>query len=682
MPRTRWMLDNFSGGIHSEPARVPQNAGHLFASNTVGLRADANGHLRQRRALTPFSGSGEGYVTGVAADGDYLVYLRADGSLWLKETSNLEGGVRRLSPIPEGELQGQLSFVVFGDFAVVKATTGRAYWIDLREDSETQYRAFVLGLEPPNWHANARYLRDRDSGLTEGIPAVLEHLYIYVFRWTYIRAFGPTAEAIRDGLSSGKPELMQGMESNPGMPQVFFAGPSRLNPSPDIFDDEGNTYVAAQLNNWSSIEFTGLQHSTDPQVTGIALYQSEPVLAVPNESFRGLHELNVDRLEYRRIAYVPKGVTSAFTRTVPEHWPDRELMRYDNDILPEDAKQLVLFNDNLYTVADGQLRATEFRNGTPTIWAFPELNAVRRAGIVACAAYRNVLLFGGPSACYLLAGASILNGQVAELGGVGPVSPHAFGQLEDTVVFVGAAGFYIYLNGIVQKLSTPLDAYFEGKQIQEGTAAVLPSGERLFVVTDIDQENPSVWMQDGGGWFRMSWLRWYQVAPWHRDGYQFVAVADGRKQLQNLLWQVTDVEAEHDALIPFQWQSHKLDMQTEQRKRFVELVIDGHANTVQTTPSEIQEVAAFEVPLPVGSGQRGGVFGAGDQAWAIGRAIAPILVQVWVDDEHVLSKYVLLNRESLYPLRVPIQRTGYQLQFRIEGRGGLHLRALRVEAIV
>ena len=660
----QWRVDNFSIGVHTQPSRVGDGAGILFASESVGLRADANGHLQQRVAFAEFSDEGEGYVTGVAADGPYLLYLRSDGTVWLKESSSTEGA-RRLSPIPEGVLSGQLSFIVIGDYAIFKATTGPAYWVDLREDSETRYRAFELGIVPPTFRANSQYIYPREG---EGL-GVVGVGFAYVYRWTYIRSFGATLRDIRDDIGSQEFHLFQGMESNPGPPQIFYGGPNNLRDQVrKFFDDDGHRYVAIGLGGWQGIQFSGLQHSPDPQVTGIALYQSEPVDAYAAD------DVNIDQLQYRRIEYIPKGVAHVYTgeSATPDKWAQRILMRQDNHKLPATAKELVFFNDNLYTVTGDELRATEFRNGNLALWAFPETNAVRRAGIRTLIEHRGVLLFGGPDSFYRLSGATIKTGQVDSVGSIGPVSEHAFAKLEGAIVLVGSAGFYAFDGGTVQKLSGALDAYFHDKEIRGGTAVILPSGEILFAISNMRNDNPAVWLFEDG-WFRLTWTRFYQFASWHVRNRFFITASDGTKTLKRLQWEYTGVDNDDGILIPFSWKSQRLNFGSEDFKRFRELQIEGFAPSLIHDSPDVDRGVLFSVGTQP--------FGAAGETWVIGNKTAPLQVDVWIDGKHALRRSFSLIRDDAYPQRVPINRRGRAIQFQISGHGAVQIRSLQLEVI-
>ena len=69
------------------------------------------------------------------------------------------------------------------------------------------------------------------------------------------------------------------MESNPSEPLGFYVTLGAEPLKADLVDDEGNpvTRVYPIGGQYSRINFTNWHHSTDPQVTGIMLYQSEPV---------------------------------------------------------------------------------------------------------------------------------------------------------------------------------------------------------------------------------------------------------------------------------------------------------------------------------------------------------------------------------------------------------------------
>ena len=83
MQQLRWEIRNFVVGEHSDPARAGEGS-ERFAREAAGVRVDENGHLRPRVPIRAFGEDGEHAVVGVAAGSDYLIYLRTDGSLFIR----------------------------------------------------------------------------------------------------------------------------------------------------------------------------------------------------------------------------------------------------------------------------------------------------------------------------------------------------------------------------------------------------------------------------------------------------------------------------------------------------------------------------------------------------------------------------------------------------------------------
>ena len=75
----------------------------------------------------------------------------------------------------------------------------------------------------------------------------------------------------------------------------------------------------------------------------------------------------------------------------------------------------------------------------------------------------------------------------------------------------------------------------------------------------------------------------------------------------------------------------------------------------------------------------GEVFGIDETLWGTGEVPAPVRLSVWVDDRPVHHEVFEMRRDDYRPQRIPINRRGKAIQFRLEGRGHLHLRALTLQ---
>lgn len=690
MEQVVWQIRNFTAGAHTEPGRVGEGS-ERFAREVSGLRVDANGHLRPRVSFRQYGEPRRSVVTGVASAQDYLLLLRSDGTLWhrFSAQSDAEWAVQFRTPLDgvhASPMTGMLSLIGdFEDFALVKGQGGSPFWIDMREEAPTYRYAYRLGLEPPsNYPQLAFFEQNRDA---DDIIVPPNHMVFW--RWTYVRAFGRTTEEIRRGVLYQRGELFNGMESNPS-PAV---GVTRSIIHPPVVDGEGREVTALSVlsGGKNEVAFTGFQHTDDPQVSGIMLYQSAPVpVATRRVGASGnvpQGRINVDALAYRRVAYLPKGDTQF---TYPNGWTDdlwteSPSLRFDNDVLPE-TERVVLYNDRLFCPTFKGLRYSDIDGTALRLWAFPEVNAISRSGIKDLVAHRGVLLFGGPTDFHSLAGTSAFNFAVQRLGTTGPVSPHAMDVFRDTVAFVGAAGFYATDGVGVQKLSDALNSDFEDYQATSGHCHMLPDDSLIFII----QQSPPTGRPRkrtyhfDGGWFHWPRLSVRQITRWESDGVQ-VMLADESNVLRELRWNRTGSEYDDDGkdstdLIDWSWESERLNFGSERVKQFREFQLEGQALSVVP-----QKEARFGLTRGTASIRRAfawrigsHVFAIGGHLWGTASVAARVRLTVWIDEGRPHHEVFELRRDDEYPFRIPINRRGRSIRIRLEGRGHVHLRAMRL----
>ena len=249
----------------------------------------------------------------------------------------------------------------------------------------------------------------------------------------------PTVPAIPRDAEDPAPDPQVPEETGPVVPDVD-ENPNASGVLTRFVDKLGNevTDLRPMGNNRDIVNFLEWPHAKDPQVTGIRVWMSEPVEALQRDA-----TVNVDGLQYRCIDYIPRQYTESHTgQAASTTWADRPLLRFDNDVMPDTAR-ITLYNDRIFAPTDDGLRYSDVDGTILRLWAFPEVNAVRRAGIKDAVAHRGVLLFGGPADFHSLTGTSGFDFVVNRLGTLGPVSPHAMQVLRDSVAFAGASGFYV-----------------------------------------------------------------------------------------------------------------------------------------------------------------------------------------------------------------------------------------------
>ena len=685
-----WKLRNFTLGQHTEPAKVGEGS-ERFARAVSGLRVDGNGHLRPRAGLRPFGREGRTAVTGVATAQNYLLYLRADATLWIvfSHAPGEEREIQFQTPI-DGSLAspmtGRLSVIGdYADFAIVKAEGGSLFWIDMREDAPTYLYAYRLGIEPPAFYPQLHF---RERGTDQ--EAIVPRNTMVVWRWTYVRALGSTPEEIRQGVYYARGELFNGMESNPSPPVGVRRAVVVRQP---IVDGDGNpvTTISHMGGDDNAVGFSGFTFPDDPQITGVMLYQSAPIpvatrrVGSPEELPSG--RINVDGLTYRRVAYLPRGTTtfeypdaSVWT---DETWAESPALRFDNDVLP-DTRRIYLYNDRIFCPTEQGLRFSDVDGTILRLWAYPEVHAISRAGVRDLVEHRGVLLFGGPTDFYSLAGTSPFDFVVNRLGTTGPISPHSMHVFKDSVAFVGAAGFYGTDGASVQKLSAALDADFEDYEVTSGHCHMLPDDSWLFIVNQaqaVGSPRQLVFHFDAG-WFQWPRLSLRQLVRWEAGGIHVLG-ADETRTLRQVRWNSTDNigddEGEDaDNLIDWSWESERLNFGDERHKQFRELQLEGQALSV-VPQSEARwgltiGRATLERALAFRIGNK--VFGLGDMIWGSSSVAARVRLTVWVDERAPKFYVFEMRRDDYYPLRIPLHQRGKAIRFRLEGRGHLHLRAL------
>ena len=707
MREFRWEVKNFARGMHADMARAGEGA-ESYARDAAGVRVDGNGFLRPRIAFRQFGDTGEFAVTGVIAGEDYLMTLRSNAALTIRFAQNPDLELPIVFDTPS-DLAGALSLVSeYADFAIIKAQGGTPFWIDMREEStETYLHANRLGIIPPPVTARNSYGKagvgeyttyDEDGTAYRYEPVILKG-FLYFYRLTYVRAQGSSASAIRDGNYLHEGFLFSGMESNPSPVMGFYSADPDVNLREDIVDNDGvkvqritriggatrlvrddnvlnPVFTANDL-----VAFHGLPQSDDPQVTGIMIYQSEPV------EVEGDGRVNVDALQYRRIAYLPRGVTDAVTQQVgtEERWPDQPLMRFNNDVMP-DSQRMHLYNDRIFVVTAEGLHYSDIDGTVLRHWAFPKANAIRRSGVLDLVAHRGVLLFGGPTALHSLTGTSAFNFVVNRLGALGPVSAHAMQVLIDSVAFVGASGFYATDGINVQKISQALDKEFDGYTSTYGHCHQLPDDTSIFVAQQRHEvERPRrVTYHFDEAWF--SWPRFniHQIATWQLPDAR-VMMADQTFAVRELLWKVTTDIADDDAMdsedyIDWHWQSQRLNFGSEDLKSFRELQIQGQALSLVPARETRWDVNTGDSTVASGFVWRmgGDIVTIGGETWGSAEVPVRVRLTVWIDDGPPSYHVFEMTRDEYRPLRIRLNRKGRAIQIRLEGRGHLILKSLRI----
>ena len=637
MRRVYWESFTFGVGINTHHAW--SEGGEIYARDMQNLGVDENAHLRQRwRSEDVLSQSVDVAATGIAIGGDYHFVIQDGGKLYAFDVE-----LDRLEIEGAEGLSGRLWMIDrWRDFIIGKSDGAEGgFWVDTTEETLT---ARSLGLDPPSFPASARFL---DSAA----DVALLNSTAYVYRFTHARVFGSEENDFQSIVSGDEftqeGVLFGGMESNPSVPGVFvFANPASNNIK--TFETaSGEEIEPVRINEatHNHIEFNDLVHSDDPQVTGMFLYQSEPVPAYRGDTG---FTVNVDSLEYRRVRYVPKGETSitpGIRATDGDEvsagrgrWADQVVMRIDNHRLPDKPAQITYYNDLVFAAVGDELRYSDVRDGAPVQWAFPEANSIRVEGDVTfCVEFRGVLLFGGDQGMWRLTGVDEYSFDVDRISGVGPVSGSAWAVFETGVGFIAQDGLYITDGVQVVKASTPaLDGYFEGNRAVSGAVSLLPGNDELYAVRFATGARFQFHKSSRGGFFRWLGSHAHQYVSLKDDSVMFV---DGEQRVQRI-----DFFGGLDAEMAWFWFSNEIDFKEdgigEALKVFKWLEISGSHE---------------------------------------GEGLVQTIVDGVSDTE---LRAVTFRGDTQRPVRVPINRRGERIQFRVSGVGTVGIRYFRLMAEV
>ncbi len=635
MQRLYWESFSFATGVHTHHAWT--EGGEIFARDIRNLRADENAYLRLRPPVGSLAGAAPtDAVTGVYATQTHLFFLEEKGVLSAVSLDNeAESRVSGISG-----LSGRLWMVdAFRDFYIGK-TEGqeKGFWIDTTEGTLMLRN---LGLDPPPLPGFLAVDDDENPLDSPGDVA-------YVFWFTSARVFG---DRILDQLTrdTDPNPLFAGMESNPSAPFVviFRQGGgdlSGLNITQFVREDGSDVHVAyVDTDTYNSLQFVNLQHSMDPQVTGMFIYQSHPqeILLTSIDP----PAINVDRLEGRQIQYVLRGISSSLdlNERSDDTFSDQVSMRRDNDRLPAEPAQITYYNDLIFAAVGDELRYSDVRDGAPVQWAWPEANSIRASGaIVFCVEWRGVLLFGGPSGIWRLTGVDEFSFDRDQISAIGPVARGAWGRFENGIGFVSQAGLYITNGVTVEKVSSPfLDGYFEDEAVG-GSVVLLPSHDEVWSVDFLSPVASKQFLRSTrGGWFV-----WSDVAAVQFAVSSDVVFADGITQDVRTV-EYSDFEKIRDAPLlaetSWQWLSQEIDFKEQ-----------GYGEALKVFKwLEVSSSHSGDGHLHIF------LEGVGQEAISFS-----------------------FRADTQRPVRIPINRRGERIQFSIFGSGEVIIRSLRLVADV
>ena len=338
----------------------------------------------------------------------------------------------------------------------------------------------------------------------------------------------------------------------------------------------------------------------------------------------------------------------------------------DNSYMPSSIEQLVQYNDRLFGANGNELRFSDVRNTIPIWGAWPVLNSIRTGQRVDfAAAYRGMLLFGASDNLHRLSGTSPANFRYDQISSRGPVSPHAWGVLDNAFGFVGADGLYLTDGTAAPEIAPQLKGYFNRYEVEGGLVGMFPNKASFWAVWRRNKATDAVdavyFVNDGGDWVRVvkgsdaTAIRQYASVKF--DGLPITGVIADQQRAPRLIdWVVDDASVDGithytggtpvEEDIAWSWESQELDWNAqglgEQMKIFTELDISGTAEN-------------------------------------------DVIVTFYVDDRAPVTKTVRLDRavhDRFHPVRVRIDRRGFGCRFKLEGTGAVTLRGLQMKGWV
>ena len=673
MENFNWQLDNFALGMHTEPAKT--EGGERYAAEIQNLRIDSDGWLRERSAVEAI-GPDVRNITGVAATPKHIFVLRDDGKLYIRDRDGLDTETEITGV---SNLEGRISIVDFNTYVILTSEgEDQGFWIDLRDDNNVI--AYPLGFDlpgpssisveavtevpdgvDPDLTTSARYIRyipgliigGRQTVVRKLTPRGLTPNRFYHYRWTYISLDTPS-------------NPWYGQESNPSLQIDVEQGETQRGILQTDAGKPGHNFILFTIGEEASETFGKIRinYQKHALATHIRIYRSnsftDPLQpAEPAYPPAGDRRENIlGNLTYRLIGEVDITETiggfGSFTFYDALHdgttedqlldsWADAEGMRTDNNRFPSEVKSIRKYNDIVFAPAGDRLIYSEIRSGSLLPWVYPPVNEIRTgAEITFCAELREVLLFGGRQRLSRLTGTDEYNFNIDTLSHRGPLDGYSWNRLTDVLAYIGEGGFFVTDASDVQAVSDPvLNRIFKDRQLLTGGVVFLQDGDILY-----DFKTPDGRYQyklEDGAWARWADIDIVQAATIiekvnNQDCATVVLIADGSGVLKELNWNSTEGADDAD----WRWESNIISGLSagvaNKFKRFRELEWTGQADG--------------EVVLEV--------FNADDPAAA-------------------LSTKVFNARESLRPVRVPINRKMRRIIFRVSGNGAVRLQGLRLE---
>jgi|TARA_Y100000310_G_scaffold299952_1_gene335228 pimeloyl-ACP methyl ester carboxylesterase len=686
--RIDWSLENFNAGMHTDAKRTERS--EIFSVDQFGVRADNNGNLSNRyviRSVANFASVVSGLAHSRNGQNPVTTYLRATGILQLYRS-----GAADTTLVTDTDLTGKLS----SDFAlkdvVVLTSEGddRGKWIDL-SNGEALALAYPLTIPEPD----VKSVTLVDGGTSGGMQA--SALYFYAL--TYHRHFSPLdgsesrmSNTLTVTTSAGADNREVDLAVLPAS-TVAATGADEIRIWRSVGDPPsgytgtatggGSTTVSETGQTWEGAGIVPgriVMNTTDESegvITDVDVAQDTIVCAA---GFTGGTDNTFEAGDSYRII-VPDlpmyltGTVSIADTTFTDTRSDTSLIDssragyalLDNvesrtvNPLPTTCRNLAVYNDRVFAACETELRYSDLRAGVPIWLSFPTANnIVVNAEILFCTRYRGLLLFGGPDGIWRLTGGTEFDFRIEQISTTGPVDAFAWGQDDQFLWFVGVHGLHVCDGTSVQgigypdKVAAPLRTFFLNNAVKTGAAVPLPNGEVLFnaymnPVSGDDKALQFLRRTDG------TWEKWedFNVLQGHQvvttsGGEKTVdvfVVEDGENEIREILWDrsglTTDSTNESATIeIDWLWQTQIMDFDdlgiADQKKFYMYLEI------------EIE-------------------------------AAKTITVTVTINGTDVISGVAYsVTAHPIRPYRIPINRSGENIQVKMTGTTATVIRALRI----
>ena len=370
------------------------------------------------------------------------------------------------------------------------------------------------------------------------------------------------------------------------------------------------------------VRFYDVDFTDDLQVTHLAIYRTQAPVMAENDIFGQ---------PFRRVGTIEREETE-FVDTGEVEWASGVLLNRFNDRMPLGVKSIHLHNGRIFAPAGDRLIYSDFDGTIPRYWAFPKKNFLSRSDgrrVDFCARHREVLLVGASDGLFRLDGRDALDFNLDQISGAGPLDGFSWNVSLNTLGFVGLTGFFITDAATVELVSDEsLDGFFTDREIRRGLVGFFVDNTLLFFA-----DNDLFRFDD------RHWVRWTGV------GAKQVAAARGQIYLAGTpTLRQMGREIEHtDTELPWAWESNwiygQADRRSGERKRFRELYLTAAAGTTMT-------------------------------------------LRTWVDNSEQAVEQTFTTRDDLYYQRIPIERIGKRLRFRLEGKGPVEIRVMEVHGEV